>query len=39
MAYEAKVEGVPNEEVLGRLIEEARAAGADRVEIDRKSVV
>jgi hypothetical protein len=34
MAYEAKVEGVPNEEVLGRLIEEARAAGADRVEIE-----
>jgi hypothetical protein len=34
MAYEAHVEGVPTEEVLRRLIEEARAAGADRVEIE-----
>lgn len=34
MAYEAKVEGVPNEEVLAGLIEEARAAGADRIEIE-----
>ncbi len=34
MAYEAKVEGVPTEEVLRRLIEEARAAGADQVEIE-----
>lgn len=34
MAYEAQVEGVPSEEVLRRLIEDARAAGADRIEIE-----
>jgi len=34
VAYEAHVEGVPSEEVLRRLIEEARAAGADRIEIE-----
>jgi hypothetical protein len=34
MAYEAHVEGAPTEEVLLRLIEEAREAGADRVEIE-----
>ena len=34
MAYEAHVEGAPTEEVVRRLIEEARAAGADVVEIE-----
>src|SRR5512134_4031686 len=34
MAYEAHVEGAPSEEVVRRLIEEARAAGADVVEIE-----
>jgi hypothetical protein len=34
MAYEAHVEGAPSEEVLLRLIEEAREAGADRIEIE-----
>jgi hypothetical protein len=34
MAYEAHVEGAPSEEVVRRLIEEARAAGADSVEIE-----
>ncbi|HXV34979.1 MAG TPA: hypothetical protein VD769_13305 [Gaiellaceae bacterium] len=34
MAYEAHVEGAPNEELVRRLIEEARAAGADTVEIE-----
>jgi hypothetical protein len=34
MAYEAHVEGAPSEEVVRRLIEEARAAGADTVEIE-----
>ena len=34
MAYEAHVEGAPSEEVLLRLIEEAKAAGADRIEIE-----
>ena len=34
MAYEAQVEGAPTEEVVRRLIEEARAAGADMVEIE-----
>jgi hypothetical protein len=34
MAYEAHVEGAPTEEVVRRLIEEARAAGADMVEIE-----
>jgi hypothetical protein len=34
MAYEAHVEGAPTEEVVRRLIEEARAAGADLVEIE-----
>jgi hypothetical protein len=33
MAYEAEVEGVPNEEVLERLIDEARAAGEERVRL------
>ena len=34
MAYEAHVEGAPSEEAVRRLIEEARAAGADLVEIE-----
>ena len=34
MAYETHVEGAPTEEVVHRLIEEARAAGADVVEIE-----
>ncbi|MGH3041056.1 MAG: hypothetical protein ACRDNG_04850, partial [Gaiellaceae bacterium] len=34
MAYETRVEGAPTEEVVSRLIEEARAAGADTVEIE-----
>lgn len=34
MAYEARVEGAPSEEVVRRLIEEARAAGEDRIEIE-----
>jgi hypothetical protein len=34
MAYEAHVEGAPTEEVLLRLIEEAKEAGADRIEIE-----
>jgi hypothetical protein len=34
MAYEAKIEGVPTEEVLRGLIEDARAAGADRIEVE-----
>lgn len=34
MAYEAHVEGAPSEEVVRRLLEEARAAGADRIEIE-----
>jgi hypothetical protein len=34
MAYEARVEGAPSEEVVRRLIEEARAAGADRIELE-----
>ena len=34
MAYEAHVEGAPTEGVVRRLIEEARAAGADVVEIE-----
>ena len=34
MAYETHVEGAPSEEVLLRLIEEAKEAGADRIEIE-----
>jgi hypothetical protein len=34
VAYEAHVEGAPSEEVLLRLIEEAKGAGADRIEIE-----
>jgi hypothetical protein len=34
MAYEAHVEGAPTEEDVRRLIEEARAAGAEMVEIE-----
>ena len=34
MAYEAHVEGAPSEEAVRRLIEEARADGADVVEIE-----
>lgn len=34
MAYEAHVEGAPTEEVLLRLIQEAKEAGADRIEIE-----
>ena len=34
MAYEAHVEGAPSEEVVRRLIDEARAAGAESIEIE-----
>src|ERR687891_1043054 len=34
MAYEAHVEGAPSEEALLRLIEAAKEAGADRIEIE-----
>ena len=34
MPYEAHVEGAPSEEAVRRLIEEARAAGADAIEIE-----
>ena len=34
MAYEVRVEGAPSEEALLRLIEEAKEAGADRIEIE-----
>ncbi len=34
MAYEAHVEGAPSEDVLLRLIQEAKEAGADRIEIE-----
>jgi len=34
MAYDAHVEGAPTEEVVRRLIEDARAAGTDVVEIE-----
>ena len=34
MAYEAHVEGAPSEDVLLRLIQEAKDAGADRIEIE-----
>ncbi len=34
MAYEAHVEGAPTEEIVRRLIEEARANGAETVEIE-----
>jgi hypothetical protein len=34
VAYEAHVEGAPSEDVLLRLIEEAKEAGADRIEIE-----
>jgi hypothetical protein len=34
VAYEAHVEGAPSEETLLRLIEEAKEAGADRIEIE-----
>jgi hypothetical protein len=34
MAYEAHVEGAPSEDSVRKLIEEARAAGADTVEIE-----
>jgi hypothetical protein len=34
VAYEAHVEGAPSEEVLLRLIEEAKEAGAERIEIE-----
>lgn len=34
MPYEAHVEGAPSEEVVRKLIEEARAAGADQIEIE-----
>jgi len=34
MAYETHVEGAPSEDVLLRLIEEAKEAGADRIEIE-----
>lgn len=34
MAYEAHVEGAPTEDTLLRLIEQAKEAGADRIEIE-----
>src|SRR4029453_10221727 len=34
MPYEAKVEGAPSEDVVRTLIEEARAAGAETIEIE-----
>lgn len=34
MAYDAHVEGAPTEDVVRRLIEEARAAGADLVKVE-----
>ena len=34
MAYEAKVDGVPNEELLRRLIDEARAAGNEQIHLE-----
>jgi hypothetical protein len=34
VAYETHVEGAPSEDVLVRLIEEAKEAGADRIEIE-----
>jgi hypothetical protein len=34
MPYEAKVEGAPSEDVVRTLIEEARAAGAESIEIE-----
>ena len=37
MAYEAHVEGAPSEDALLRLIEAAKEAGADRIEIGRAS--
>ncbi len=36
MAYEARIEGAPSEEALLRLIEEAKEAGADRIEIETR---
>jgi hypothetical protein len=34
MAYEARIEGLPTDETLRRIVEEARAAGEDRIEIE-----
>jgi hypothetical protein len=34
MAYEARIEGLPTDETLRRIVEEARAANEDRVEIE-----
>jgi hypothetical protein len=34
MTYKAKIEGVPTEEVLRGLVEDARAQGADRIEVE-----
>src|SRR5688572_11191649 len=34
MAHRARIEGVPTEETLRTLVQEARAAGADRLEIE-----
>ena len=34
MAYEAQIDGLPTEEVVRGLIEEARAAGADVIEVE-----
>jgi hypothetical protein len=34
MTHRAKIEGLPTEEVIRALVEEARAAGADRLEIE-----
>lgn len=34
MAYRVKIEDVPSEELLGRLLDEARAAGADEIVVE-----
>ena len=34
MPYRVKVEGVPSEELLGRLLDEARAAGAEEIVVE-----
>jgi hypothetical protein len=34
MTYQARIEGVPSEEVLRKLLADARAAGAERIEVE-----
>jgi hypothetical protein len=34
MTFQARIEGVPTEEVLRRLLDDARAAGAERIEVE-----